>query len=222
MGALGEVLRWTPKAMGAYMDAKLLRERNESDDPYRVIDRIPLAKRLEYLCAVQARAWNALRRDLLVMVGPVVIQSVTGGEITAIDMASELREGADEILQLKGASVDAKVLDLGGQDHTQNLISTINQLDAEILSIMGIPSLGTSKTSGITAEEAGSMASEMHIILERGLRIREEAADRLNTAGMSLSVRINPDLIIPEPSEQDRTDGLTDNERHDENRRDAA
>lgn len=66
------------------------------------------------------------------------------------------------------------------------------------------------------------MASEMHIILERGLRIREEAADRLNTAGMDLSVRINPDLIVPDPSEQDRTDGLTDNERRDEDRRDAA
>ena len=66
------------------------------------------------------------------------------------------------------------------------------------------------------------MASEMHIILERGLRIREEAAERLNTAGMDLSVRMNPDLIVPDPSEQDRTDGLTDNQRRDDDRRDAA
>jgi len=87
---------------------------------------------------------------------------------------------------------------------------------------MGIPALGTSKTSGISAEEAGSMASEMKMILERGLRMRQAACDHINAmSGLELKVRLNPDLKIPGAGEKDRTDGLTDNQRTDEdNRRD--
>lgn len=200
--------------MGAFEDPELLRERAAIEDPYVLIDRVPMCERIRYLCEVQARAWNSLRRNLMYLVGPVVVRSTTGAEIVSVQIEKTLQDGDDVVRMLQGATIDGEVMDLGGQDHTQNLISTINQLDSEILSLMGIPALGTSKTSGITAEEAGSMASEMRIILERGLRMRQYACDVLNDhGGLNLSVRINPDLQIPGPSEQDRTDGLTDTQR---------
>lgn len=182
-----------------------------------------MAEKLWYYCQVQARAWNALKRNLLTMVGPVVVQTVTGGELKALKMEESIRDGDEVIKELAGAGTDAKVLDLGGQDHTQNLITTINQMDAEILSLLGIPALGTSKTSGITAEEAGSIASEMRILLERGLRMREYACKKINKkTGLKLSVRINPDLQVPGPGFDDRTDGLTDNQREREARKEEA
>jgi len=94
-----------------------------------VVDPIPLAERLLHLCSVQAQAWTTLEQNLIVLGQPVVIQSVTGGDLEPLEISEDLQQGRKFIYQLKGASVDAKVLDLGGQDHTQNLISTINQLD---------------------------------------------------------------------------------------------
>lgn len=114
---------------------------------------------------------------------------------------------------------------MNGQDHTQNLITTINALDAEILSIMGIPGIGTAKTSGITPEESSAISTEMKLILEHGLEIRRKAAAYLNeNAGLDLSVKINPRLAAfledMQDGEQDRTDNLTENERTNEARRD--
>lgn len=71
-----------------------------------LIDREPMAEKLLYYCQVQARAWNSLRRNLLTMVGPVVVQTVTGGELKALKMEESIRDGDEVIKELAGVGTD--------------------------------------------------------------------------------------------------------------------
>ena len=70
--------------------------------------------------------------------------------------------------------MQASVLDLGGKDHTQNLISTINALDCEILARMGIKSAGTEKASGVTSEETLSITQELQLINQYDYELRKK------------------------------------------------
>ena len=73
--------------------------------------------------------------------------------------------------------MQASVLDLGGKDHTQNLISTANAIDCEILCRMGIKSAGTEKASGVTTEETVSITQELQLINQADYERRKEWAE---------------------------------------------
>lgn len=222
-GALGEPLKWMPAAAGTYSDPGLLRERPVSEDPFFLVDRIPMSEKLRPLCDLQASAWDCLAITVEAMKQPIVIEASAGGELRAMRTEEGLKRSYRYLKTLDRGSIDARVLDTGGHDHSQNLIATAGAIDSEILSILGIPALGTVKTSGVSEAEAGAMAVEMRMIIREGLRARQALIGRIDPDGaMGLSVRINPDLAISDASERDDETNRTPAEKRKARRERAA
>lgn len=117
---------------------------------------------MRYYCEVQAAAWGTLAQNIDALQQIVVVKSVNGCELKAMDTGDNLKQKTKIWFKLEGASIDAELMDFDAKDHTQNLLTVINAMDAEILSLLGIPSIGTSKTSGISAEESTAISAEMH------------------------------------------------------------
>ena len=90
-------------------------------------------------------------------------------------------------------------LDLGVQDHTQNLISTMEAMHAKILEIMQAGD-GVAKSSGITVEETvnGNQSVEQAADLE--LERRKAWCDRIN-AVMGTNVSVERTVRVMGPSE---------------------
>lgn len=126
-----------------------------SQDPFYLIDRIPLSEKLRPLCDLQAAVWDCLEITVEALKQPIVIEGSAGGELRAVKTEEGLKKSYRYLKTLDRGSIDAKVLDTGGHDYTQNLISAAGAIDSEILSILGIPALGTVKTSGVSEAEAG-------------------------------------------------------------------
>lgn len=93
-----------------------------SQDPFYIIDRIPMSEALGSLCDLQASAWNCLDMSVEIMKQPIVVESPAGGELNAMKTADGLKSSYKYLKTLERTALNAKVLDTGGHDYTQNLI----------------------------------------------------------------------------------------------------
>lgn len=173
LGLYAQPVTWEPvPAGGSIIPPKLLRQYKQTDNPSLYC--LPMEEQIRELCSLMADTYNCLRQTIMGMKQPVILQGAVGGELNIRDTGDDLRMGKLMIPTLDKTSMQASVLDLGGKDHTQNLISTINALDCEILARMGIKSAGTEKASGVTSEETLSINQELQLINRYDYEIRKK------------------------------------------------
>lgn len=155
---------------------------------------------IEPLCELMAEAFRCLRQNIKGMAQPIVIQGTIGAELN-VKEAGEAVEGYRPVIYtLDRTSTEAKALDLGGTDHTESLIKTINDLDCEILARMGIKSAGTEKASGVTAEETLSITQELRLRLETDLEKRRDFCAAVAEYFPGLEAIPRPGLMPEEPA----------------------
>ena len=207
LGIYAQPISWEPvPAGGSIIPPNLMREYKQSRDPMMFC--VPMATQIEDLCRLMADAYNCLKQTLFSMSQPVVVQGVVGGEVNIYETERTLQGMRLTIPTLDKTSMQASTLDLGGKDHTQNLISTINALDCEILARMGIKSAGTEKASGVTSEETLSITQELQLIdkFDYDLRVRWTELPQIRERFPDLKVRPSPSLGLI------MDDGYTDSE----------
>lgn len=172
-GIYGQPIEWMPvPAGGAMLREDILRTHRQSKDP--LMFELPMSLQIGDLCEAMAKCYNCLNSTIVSMQQPVVLQGAVGGEINIVESENNLRLGKLFIPTLDKTSMQAQALDLGGKDHTQNLIATINALDCEILARMGIKSAGTEKASGVTTEETLSISQELQLVNQQDYEIRKK------------------------------------------------
>lgn len=222
LGMYAQPVTWEPApAGGSIIPPQIMKQYRQDKQP--VIFCLPMAEQIRELCTVMARTYNCLNQTLLSMQQPVVLQGAVGGEINIKDTGNDLRLGKLLIPTLDKTGMQASVLDLGGKDHTQNLISTINALDCEILARMGIKSAGTEKASGVTSEETLSITQELQLINFNDLELRQrwcslpqirerfpdlkvEPAPGLNVMEYAGSGNTDKESQVPDPGERGDSD----------------
>lgn len=109
---------------------------------------------------------------------PVMIAGMPGAELGTLVIKDKL-VNKDRSIPTTGNAFKAEVLDLKAQDHTQNLISTIDWCDARILEIMAA-SNGVEKTSGVSTMETVSGVQSVLQQLQIGLEKRKAWVDAVN------------------------------------------
>lgn len=172
LGLYSQPVTWEPvPAGGSIIPGKLMKEYKQDKDPSLYC--LPMEDQIRELCVLMADVLNCLRQTITGMKQPVILQGAVGGELNIRDTGDDLRLGKLMIPTLDKTSMMASVLDLGGKDHTQNLISTFNALDCECLARMGIKSAGTEKASGVTSEETLSITQELQLINQYDYEIRK-------------------------------------------------
>lgn len=191
LGLYAQPVTWEPvPSGGSIIPNQIMKQYQVSKAP--MLFCMPMAERIRELCSVMARAYNTLNQTLIGMSQPVVLQGAVGGEINIRDTGNDLRLGKLLIPTLDKTGMQASVLDLGGKDHTQNLISTINALDCEILARMGIKSAGTEKASGVTSEETLSITQELQLINQYDYEIRRKWTEDPVIAGRFPGLEVMP------------------------------
>lgn len=125
------------------------------------------------------RTMNVLNINVFALSQPIMVTGVSGASLGSMIMKSEIIEGATYIPTTGAGATPPEVLDLGAEDHTQNLISTMDWLDARILEAMA-SSNGVEKSSGVTTMETVSGVQSVMQMFDAGLEIRREWADRVN------------------------------------------
>ena len=209
LGIYAQPITWEPvPAGGSIIPPQLMREYKQSKDP--MIFCVPMAEQIFDLCKLMADAYNCLNQTLFSMSQPVVVQGVVGGEVNVYETERTLQGRRLTIPTLDKTSMVASTLDLGGKDHTQNLISTINALDCEILARMGIKSAGTEKASGVTSEETLSITQELQLInrFDYDLRVKWSELPQIRERFPDLKVSPSPALGLMS------NDGYTDSEAY--------
>lgn len=173
LGIYAQPVTWEPvPAGGSIIPPQLMKQHKQDRDP--MLFCIPMADRIYELCVLMADVLNCLKQTVQAMKQPVILQGAVGGELNIKDTGDDLRLGKLMIPTLDKTGMQASVLDLGGKDHTQNLISTYNALDCECLARMGIKSAGTEKASGVTSEETLSITQELQLINQYDYKRRKE------------------------------------------------
>ena len=195
-GMYGEAVSWYPVSPeGTVLPPDVMKEHDGREDPLLQTP-VPMSWRIEPLCALMAQAYKCLASSIQGMKQPVILEGVAGGELNVVETGERIRKGDLQIYTLDRSSMQARTLDLGGKDHTQNLISTINALDCEILARMGIKSAGTEKASGVTTEETVSITQELSLANRADLMLRQEWVEKVRDRFPSLSVRLAPELEV--------------------------
>lgn len=195
-GMYGEAVTWMPvPPEGTILPPDLMEEHDGREEPLLQVA-IPMSWRIEPLCALMAQAYKCLASSIQGMKQPVIMEGVAGGELNVVETGDRLRKGDLQIYTLDRTSMNAKVLDLGGKDHTQNLISTINALDCEILARMGIKSAGTEKASGVTTEETVSITQELSLANRADLMLREAWVDKVRDRFPEMRVSLAPEVSV--------------------------
>lgn len=161
-------------------------------------------------------SYQSLDQNVIGMSQPIMLLGRGGNSANAETLKLEISNGTKFIPVVDMNRIDAKVIDLGVVDHTQNLIATANAIDNEILSVMGVKNTGTEKSSGVTMEETTSVHQELSLISDTGLDDRLKWCDLINAVnGTNYSVRLSdayiqePEIIEEEP-DQDNSDGDDD------------
>ena len=195
LGIYAQPITWEPvPAGGSIIPPQLMREYKQSREPMMFC--MPMADQIRDLCILMADAYNCMKQTLFSMSQPVAVQGVVGGEINVMEAEQTLLGRKLLVPTLDKTAMQASVIDLGGKDHTQNLISTINALDCEILARMGIKSAGTEKASGVTSEETLSITQELQLInkFDYDLRVKWCDLPQIRERFPDLKVTPSPSL----------------------------
>ena len=199
-GMYGQPLTWLPAPVpDTVLPADVMNEHRAKEEPVLWFD-FPLAEELRPLCESMERAFRCLDQSVQAMQQPVILQGVVGGEINAVQMGESLEKM--KIYTLDRAGSTAATLDLGGHDHTQNLISTINALDCECLARMGIKSPGTEKASGVTVEETVSVTQELDLINRAEIARIKDWVQKVRDRFPGLEAELSPEVSINEYSDK--------------------
>lgn len=191
LGIYAQPISWEPvPAGGSIIPPQLMREYKQSKDP--MLHCVPMAEQIRELCVLMADAYNCLKQTLFSMGQPVAIQGMVGGEVNVIESKDALLGRKLVVPTLDKTGIQASVIDLGGKDHTQNLISTINALDCEILARFGIKSAGTEKASGVTSEETLSITQELQLINMADYELRSEWAEKEQIGDRFPQLKVKP------------------------------
>lgn len=199
LGLYGQPVTWEPlPAGGSIIPPNIMKQYKQDKEPCLFC--LPMAEQIRELCVLMADTYNCLRQTITGMKQPVILQGAVGGEINIRDTGDDLRMGKLMIPTLDKTSMMASVLDLGGKDHTQNLISTVNALDCEILARMGIKSAGTEKASGVTTEETVSITQELQLINQYDYELRRKWVElpQIRERFPALEVLPSPGLQVME------------------------
>ena len=173
LGLYAQPVTWEPiPAGGSIIPGNLMKQYKQDKDPSLFC--LPMEAQIRELCVLMADTYNCLRQTIFSMAQPVVVQGAVGGEINIRETERTLYGRKLAVPSLDKTGMQASVLDLGGKDHTQNLISTINALDCDILARMGIKSAGTEKASGVTSEETLSITQELQLINQYDYELRKK------------------------------------------------
>lgn len=206
-GIYNEPVSWLPVApAGCIVPGDYLKQHQNDKDPMLWLETVP-AMDLSPLCSMIASAFRTLNDNLVAIRQPVVLQGTYGAEINLKEADCLVSGKKTKVLTLDRNAVNAGVLDLGGTDHTQNTIATINALDCEILARMGIKSAGTEKASGVTTEETISINQQLAIINRRDLEVRRRWLENplIRERFPDLQVRLAPELEVSDDGQD--TDG---------------
>lgn len=138
--------------------------------------------------AIMNNALMTLQTNLDGLNQPIVLNGVPGGELGTLVLKDAILN-KDRAIPTTGTGFQVQALDLKAQDHTQNLISTIDWCDSRILEVMAA-SNGMEKSSGVTTMETVSGVQSVMQQLQIGLEKRRAWCDEVNDRfGMSMSVR---------------------------------
>ena len=186
-----------PGVMGLESDPELFAE---SDNPVLWMS-MSVMDRIKPYLDVMARCLKVLNVNVGALSTPILIEgrpdAGEGGNLTGVLLKSDLLAGESFIPVIRGDGMPLSTLDLGVQDHTQNLISTMEAMHAKILEVMQSGD-GVAKSSGITVEETvnGSRSVEQAADLE--LERRKAWCDRINVVmGTNVSVERNVRVMAP-------------------------
>lgn len=130
----------------------------------------PMRDLIEPYIQIMERAMRVLNINVFALSQPVMVAGVPGAELDGLLMKSTIMEGETYIPVTRAGAQAPVVLDLKAQDHTQNLISTIDWCDSRILEVM-LSSNGMEKSSGVTTMETvsgvQSIIQEAEVMLEQ-------------------------------------------------------
>lgn len=194
-----------PGIMGFEQDPELF---TESDNPVLWMS-MSVMDRIKPYLDVMARCLKVLNVNVGALSTPILIEgrpdAGDGGNLTGVLLKSDLLAGESFIPVIRGDGMPLSTLDLGVQDHTQNLISTMEAMHSKILEVMQSGD-GVAKSSGITVEETvnGNQSVEQAADLE--LERRKAWCDRINAVmGTNVSVERTVRVMAPsEPSEPEQ------------------
>lgn len=160
-----------------------------TDDVYRASDTpvlwigTSLYDQIRPYAQLMAQCLTTLGQNLTALSQPVIISGQPSGQagdnIGAILLKSDLMDGEMYIPTVTGQGVPLDVLDLHAADNTQNLISTLNAMDARILEILR-GSNGIEKSSGITTAETETGERGLEYNLSGYDALCDEWAERTN------------------------------------------
>lgn len=185
----GEPSTWIPT--GLRNTPTSLDIMSESDNPVLYFGQSTEA-RISMFAGIMKSALISLQQNVIALRQPIAIDGKVGRAAEACILSTELEEGEMYIPVIDGERLGVKVIDLQARDFTQNLISTYNAMDSEILSIIGVKNVGTEKASGITTEETVSLHQELSLTSTFGLIKRREWCDKINAKlGTSFSVEVS-------------------------------
>lgn len=169
---------WIPRPIGMAMDlnAEFFQP---SNDPCMYIGE-PFAELIDPYIDIMSRAMKTLNQNLVAIQQPILVKGIpgspNGGKITMSELAS-----GELMIPSTGAGFNVEILDLKAQDHTQNLVSTIDWCDARILEAL-MSSNGVEKSSGITTMETvsgvQSIIQECEDLLSRARAFCDDVNDR--------------------------------------------
>lgn len=185
----GEPYDWIPEPLRGMMpvsaDSDLFKPSNE---PALWLNG-SIYDAIEPYLQIMSTALKVLNTNIIALSQPIMISGLPSAPLKGLIMKSELMDGETYIPVTGRDGVAPEVLDLKAQDHTQNLISTLDWCDARILEIMA-SSNGVQKSSGITTMETVSGVQSVLQQFEIGLKKREDWCDRVNDRfGMELNVK---------------------------------
>lgn len=185
----GQPYEWIPEPMRGFMpiasDSEFFKPSNEPSLWFG----ISVYDNIEPYLNIMAQTLKVLKTNIVGLSQPVMISGLPNAPLGGLILKSELMDGETYIPLASRNGVSAEVLDLKAQDHTQNLISTIDWCDARILEIMA-SSNGVEKSSGITTMETVSGVQSVVQQFQNGLKRRQDWADRVNDRfRMDLSVK---------------------------------
>lgn len=210
----GQPYEWIPEPMRGFMpiasDSGFFAPSNE---PSLWLG-ISTYDNIEPYLKIMSQTLKVLNTNVIGLSQPIMISGLPNAPLGGLILKSELMEGENYIPLASRNGVDAQVLDLKAQDHTQNLISTIDWCDARILEIMA-SSNGVEKSSGITTMETVSGVQSVVQQFDNGLKRRKDWADRVNDrfkmdltvkAGAGIDALINGKRDGPKTEDMDGAD----------------
>lgn len=182
----GTPYHWIPRPIGMAMDlnSEFFQPTN---DPCMYIGE-PFEMLIEPYIDIMSRALKTLNQNLVALQQPILVKGIPGSSNGGKIVLNELTSG-ELVIPSTGAGFNVEILDLKAQDHTQNLVSSLDWCDARILEIL-MSSNGVEKSSGITTMETvsgvQSIIQESEDLLERAKAFCDKVNDKFKL-GMTVS-----------------------------------